>query len=149
MTYKRKNILTHDEVSEVLMKAKTIAVVGLSPDSQKHSFQVGFYLKRHGYRIIPVNPMADKILGEKSYKTLISIPIEVQKTIDIVDIFRKSEDVPPIVEQAIQLKNKVGRPLTVWMQQGIVNEAAAETARKAGLKVIMNKCLMVEHHRLP
>ncbi len=123
-------------------------MVGLSPDSQKHSFQVGFYLKRHGYRIIPVNPMAKKILGEKSYKNLLSIPLEVQKIIDIVDIFRKPEDVSPIVEQAIQLKSKVGRPLIVWMQQGIVNEAAAETARKAGLTVVMDKCLMIEHHRL-
>lgn len=140
--------MTQIEISYFLKKAKTIAMVGLSPDSQKHSFQVGFYLKRHGYRIIPVNPMAKKILGEKSYKNLLSIPLEVQKIIDIVDIFRKPEDVSPIVEQAIQLKSKVGRPLIVWMQQGIVNEAAAETARKAGLTVVMDKCLMIEHHRL-
>ena len=141
--------MTQTEISDILKKAKTIAVVGLSPDSQKHSFQVGFYLKRHGYHIIPVNPLANEILGEKSYKNLLSIPVDIQKTIDIVDIFRKPEDVPPIVEQVIELKNKFGRPLTVWMQQGIVNEAAAEVARNAGLTVVMDKCLMVEHHRLP
>jgi uncharacterized protein len=140
--------LTQNEISGILKKAKTIAVVGLSQEPQKHSFKVALYLKHRGYRIIPINPLAHEILGEKSYKNLLSMPEEIQKTIDIVDIFRKPEDVPPIVEQAIQIKAKLGRPFVVWMQLGIVNEAAAEAARKAGLIVVMNKCLMVEHHHL-
>ncbi len=141
--------MAQNEISDFLQKAKTIVVVGLSPEPQKHSFGVSLYLKHHGYRVIPVNPLAREILGEKSYKSLLSIPEQLQKTIDIVDIFRKPADVPPIVEQAIQIKTKFGRQFVVWMQQGIVNEAAAEAAKKAGLVVVMDKCLMVEHHRLP
>ncbi|MGE5533446.1 MAG: CoA-binding protein [Bacillota bacterium] len=139
--------MSQDESAKILREAKVIAVVGLSNDPLKDSFQVGFYLKQHGYRIIPVNPLVDKVLGEKSYKTLLDIPIELQKNIDVVDIFRKTQDVPPIVEQAIQLRVKFGKPSMIWMQLGIVNEVAAEAARKAGLIVVMDKCLMVEHKR--
>ena len=140
--------MIQNEISDILKKAKTIVVIGLSPDPEKHSFEVGLYLKHHGYRILPVNPLANEILGEKSYKNLLSLPEELQKSIDIVDIFRKPEDVLSIVEQAIQLKTKFGRPLLVWMQLGIINEEAAKAARKAGLIVVMDKCLMVEHHKL-
>lgn len=131
-----------------MKKYKVIAVVGLSKEPGKDSHRVAAYLKQHGYRIIPVNPFADEVSGEKSYKSLLDIPQEIQKTIDIVDIFRRSEDVPPIVQQAIELKLRVGRPFVVWMQLGIVNEEAAEAARHAGLVVVMDKCLMVEHQRL-
>ena len=86
--------------------------------------------------------------GEKCYPSLLDIPAETQKTVDIVNIFRKAEDVPPIVEQAIELKTEFGRPFVVWMQQGIVNKQATEAARHAGLVVIMDKCLMIEHLRL-
>jgi len=140
--------LSQNQIIDILKKYKTIAVVGLSKDSEKDSHKVSAYLKQHGYHIIPVNPFADEVLGEKSYKSLLDIPLEIQKTIDIVNIFRKAQDVPPIVEQAIQLKGKVGRSFVVWMQLGIVNEQAAEAARRAGLIVVMDKCLMVEHHRL-
>ena len=140
--------MSQDQISDILKKYKTIAVVGLSKEPEKDSHKVSAYLQQHGYRIIPVNPFADEVLGEKSYRSLLDIPVEIQKTIDIVDVFRRSEDVPPIVEQAIQLKGKVGRPFVVWMQLGIVNEEAALAARKAGLIVVMDKCLMVEHHRL-
>jgi predicted CoA-binding protein len=140
--------LSQDQIRDILQKAKTIAVVGLSKEPEKDSHKVSAYLQQHGYRIIPVNPFADEVLGEKSYRSLLDIPVEIQKTIDIVDVFRRSEDVPPIVEQAIQLKAKFGRPFVVWMQLGIVNEQAAEAARRAGLVVVMDKCLMVEHHRL-
>ena len=138
--------MTQNEISAILKSAKNIAVVGLSPEPQKHSFKVSLYLKHHGYRIIPINPLASEILGEKSYKNLLSIPEGLQKIIDIVDIFRKPEDVPSIVEQAIQIKTKFGRAFVVWMQLGIINQQAAEAARKAGLVVVMNQCLMVEHH---
>jgi predicted CoA-binding protein len=94
-----------------------------------------------------VKPFADEILGEKSYKSLLRIPPKIQKNIDIVEIFRPSKDVPPIVEQAIKLKAAYGKPDVVWMQLGIVNKKAAETAKKAGLIVVMDKCMMIEHKR--
>jgi predicted CoA-binding protein len=140
--------LSQAEIKEILATSKTIAVVGLSREPEKESHRVASYLKKHRYRIIPVNPFADEVLGEKSYKSLLDIPSEIQKTVDIVDIFRRAEDVPPVVEQAVKLKEKSGKPSVVWMQLGIVNEEAAETARKAGLTVIMDKCMMVEHKRL-
>jgi uncharacterized protein len=143
-----ENRLSQDQITDLLKKPKTIAVVGLSKEPEKDSYKVSAYMQQQGFRIIPVNPFADMVLGEKSYKSLLDIPLETQKTIDIVDIFRRSEDVPPIVEQAIQLKAKFGKPSAVWMQLGIVNEQAAEEARKAGLIVVMDKCLMIEHHRL-
>jgi predicted CoA-binding protein len=139
--------LSQNEIREILTKYKTIAVVGLSRDPDKDSYRVSAYLKKHGFRIIPVNPFADEILGEKSYKSLLDIPAEIQKTIEIVDIFRPAKDVPPIVEQAVKLKEAHGKPSVVWMQLGIVNEQAAETAKKAGLTVIIDKCMMVEHKR--
>jgi predicted CoA-binding protein len=95
-----------------------------------------------------VNPYADEVLGEKSYKSLLEMPHEIQKTVEVVDVFRPAKDVPPIVEQAIKLKKMFGKPCVVWMQLGIVNEQAAEAAGKAGLTVIMNKCIIVEHKRL-
>jgi predicted CoA-binding protein len=139
--------LSQNEIREILTKYKAVAVVGLSREPDKDSYRVGAYLKGHGFCIIPVNPFADEILGEKSYKSLLDIPTEIQKTIEVVDIFRPAKDVPPIVEQAVKLKEMHGRPYVVWMQLGIVNEQAAETAEKAGLTVVMDKCMMVEHKR--
>lgn len=140
--------MSQNEIKEILKNSKVIAVVGLSQDSGKDSHRVSAYLKQHCYLIIPVNPFAVEIIGEKSYKSLLDIPPEIQKTLDIVDIFRPAQDVPPIVEQAIKLKQLHGKPLVVWMQVGIINEHAAEMAKQAGLIVIMDKCLMVEHRRL-
>ncbi|MCJ7793711.1 CoA-binding protein [Candidatus Bathyarchaeota archaeon] len=140
--------LGQNQIIDILKKYRTIAVVGLSKEPEKDSHKVSAYLKQHGYRIIPVNPFADEVLGEKSYKSLLDIPPEIQKTIEIVDVFRSSKDVPPIVDQAIKLKAMFSRPFVVWMQLGIVNEQAAEDARKAGLIVVMDKCMMIEHHRL-
>jgi predicted CoA-binding protein len=140
--------LSQNQITDILEKYKVIAVVGLSKEPEKDSHRVSAYLKQHGYHIISVNPFADEILGEKSYKSLLDIPPEIQKTIEIVDIFRPSKDVPPIVQQAIKLKQTFGKPLVVWMQLGIINEQAAEAARRAGLIVIMDKCLMVERQHL-
>ena len=140
--------LSQDQIKEILKKYKSIVVVGLSKDLEKDSHRVSAYLKERGYQIIPVNPFADQIFGEKSYKSLLDIPSEIQKNIEIVDIFRPAEDVQPIVEQAIQIKQMFGKPLVVWMQLGIVNERAAEMARQAGLIVVMDKCMMVEHQHL-
>ena len=139
--------MSQNKIKEILTEYKTVAVVGLSRELGKDSHRVSAYLQSHGFRIIPVNPFADEILGEKSYKSLLDIPPEVQKTIEIVDIFRPSKDVPLIVEQAIKLKMMYGKPYVVWMQLGIVNDSAAETAKKAGLLVVMDKCMTIEHKR--
>lgn len=124
------------DLKEILTRYRTIAVVGLSPDSGKPSHEVALYLKRAGYRIIPVNPAVDEVFGEKSYPTLADVPEEVE----IVDVFRRSEFVPEIVEQAIAKGAKV-----VWMQEGVVHEQAARRAREAGLEVVMDRCMLKEH----
>ncbi|MFQ5999309.1 MAG: CoA-binding protein [Candidatus Bathyarchaeia archaeon] len=136
--------MSAEKIESILKKYKTIAVVGLSKDSVKDSHRVAKYLKTKGYRIIPINPFADVILGEKCYKTLLDVP----ETIEIVDIFRPAKNVPPIIDQAIKLKKKRGNPHVIWMQLGIINEEAARRARDADLIVIMDKCMMIEHKRL-
>ena len=133
---------------EILTRYKTVAVVGLSRDPSKDSYQVAEYLKKHGFHIVPINPFADEVLGEKSYKSLLDMPIEVQKTLEIVDIFRPSAEVLPIIEQVVQLKKLIGVPYVVWMQLGIINDHAAETAKQAGLSVVMDKCMMQQHRLL-
>ena len=126
-------------VQDILEKSKVIAVVGLSPKPHRDSHEVARYMQDNGYRIIPVYPRADSILGEKVYPDLKSIPEEV----DVVDIFRKSQDVPPVVDEAIEIGAKA-----VWMQLGIVHEGAAAKAREAGLGVVMDRCMLVEHRNL-
>jgi thioredoxin len=136
------------DVEKILTDYRTVAVVGLSADSSKDSHIVAKFLQSKGWRIIPVNPNVGEILGEKSYKSLVDLPVPVQKEVEVVDIFRRSEDVPPIVDQAIQLREKNGKPYVVWMQLGIVNEEAAARARKSGLTVVMDKCMKVEFQHL-
>jgi len=132
--------MNNDEmIKNILLSAKTIASVGLSGNIEKPSNGVGAYLKSHGYRLIPVNPTADEILGEKSYPDLESVP----DNIDVVQVFRRPEDVPFVVSDAIKIKAKV-----VWMQEGIVNEEAAQMAREAGLQVVMDTCMRAAHIRL-
>ena len=126
-------------MKEILLSAKTIASVGLSSNQEKESYWIVSYLKEQGYRIIPVNPTATEILGEKVYPSLSAIPDKV----DVVQVFRRSEDVPPVVEEAIKIGAKV-----VWMQEGIVNEEAAQKAREAGLQVVMDACMRATHRRL-
>ena len=132
-------LVNDGELRDILGQARTIAVVGLSSSPGKTSYRVAAYLKHAGYHVIPVNPHSQAILGETSFPDLEAIADPV----DIVQIFRPSEAVPPIVEQAVRIKAKV-----VWMQLGIANEAAAEIARAAGIKVVMDRCLKVEHRRL-
>jgi uncharacterized protein len=139
--------LGQQEIKEILQKYNVIAVVGLSRDKTKPSHEVASYMKNNGYKIVPVNPFADKVLGEKSYKSLLDIPPPIQKTIEIVDIFRPSVDTPKIVEQTIELKKANCKPNVVWMQLGIINERAAQVGRNAGLVVIMDRCIKVEHRR--
>lgn len=140
--------MSKDSIKEILTKYKTVAVVGLSRDPSKDSNRVATYLQSQGYRLIPVNPTTDEVLGEKSYKSLLDTPEEIQKTIEIVDIFRPSADVPSIVEQAVELKERHDKPYVIWMQLGIIDEQAAATARAAGLTVVMNRCMMQEHKKL-
>ena len=125
-------------IPELLRASRTIAVVGLSSKMFRPSYGVAHYMQSHGYRIIPVNPHETEILGEKVYATLEDIP----EHIDIVDIFRRSEYVMPLVESAI----KVGAG-AVWMQEGVVDHAAAAKAREAGLTVVMDLCILKEHRR--
>jgi predicted CoA-binding protein len=127
------------QLKEFYKSIKTIASVGLSANVEKPSFGIVYYLQQQGYRVIPVNPTAPEILGEKSYPDLLSIPEKV----DVVQLFRRSEDVPPFVEQAIQIGAKV-----VWMQEGISNPEAAKKAEAAGLTVVMDRCMRAEHIRL-
>ncbi len=123
----------------LLTQSSTIAVVGLSPKPDRPSYRVAAYLQSQGYRIIPINPNATEVLGEHSYPDLRSVP----DPIDLVDIFRRSEEVPPVVEEAIAVGAKA-----VWMQDGVINEAAAAQARAAGLPVVMNNCSMRVHRRM-
>jgi uncharacterized protein len=126
-------------IPELLKTSRTIAVVGLSSRRFRPSYGVAEYMQRNGYRIIPVNPFAQDVLGEKCYPDLDSIPVRV----DIVDIFRRAEFVPEIVEAAIRIGARA-----VWMQEGVVHEEAAERARTAGLEVVMDRCILKDHRRL-
>jgi predicted CoA-binding protein len=125
-----------DQIAEILQQAKTIAVVGLSDNPLRPSHGVAAYLQSQGYHIIPVNPQVESSLGEKAYPSLLDVP----EKIDIVDIFRRPEFVEEVVDQAIQLKIP-----TVWMQEEVIHEKAAQKARAAGLFVVMDRCILLEH----
>lgn len=127
-----------DEIGELLKHARTIAVVGLSDSPLRPSYGVSAYMQEQGYRIIPVNPSINGALGEKAVASL----SDIREKIDIVDIFRKSEAVPPIVEEAI----KLGVP-AIWMQEDVIHEPSAEKARKAGIFVVMDRCILKEHKK--
>ena len=127
------------QISEILRMGRTIAVVGLSAKRYRPSYGVAEYMQRAGYRIIPVNPHETEVLGEKCYPDVESVP----GPIDIVDIFRRSEFVPEIVEAAIRKGAKV-----VWMQEGVIHEEAARRAQEAGLEVVMDRCILKDHRRL-
>ncbi|MGA2591946.1 MAG: CoA-binding protein [Bryobacteraceae bacterium] len=126
-------------IPELLRTSRTIAVVGLSSKRFRPSYGVTEYMQRNGFRIIPVNPLETAVLGEKSYPNLDAVP----ERVDIVDVFRRSEFVPDIVEAAIRIGARA-----VWMQEGVVHEAAAERARAAGLTVVMDRCILKEHRRM-
>jgi hypothetical protein len=128
-----------EAVRRILASARTVAVIGLSDKPDRDSHHVAAYLQAHGYRIIPVNPNVSTVLGEKAYPNL----REVLEPVDIVDIFRKPDAVPEIVDEAIARRAQV-----IWMQEGIAHNAAADKARAAGLQVVMNKCMLKEHRNL-
>ncbi|MBC8317639.1 MAG: CoA-binding protein [Desulfobulbaceae bacterium] len=126
-------------IKKILVDCQVIAVVGLSPKASRPSNQVATYLQEKGYTVIPVNPGQTEILGQTCYPDLLAIPAKV----DLVNIFRKSEDVEPVVADAVKIQARA-----VWMQQGIVNQKAAEVAREAGIAVVMDRCIKVDHQNL-
>ncbi len=130
----------HEQIIRtILISSNTIASVGLSSNPDKPSYGVVSYLRGQGYKIVPVNPTATEIMGEKTYPSLLDIP----DSVDVVQVFRKPEDVPPVVEEAIKIGAKV-----VWMQEGIVNHEAAQRAEEAGLQVVMDTCMRAAHRWL-
>jgi uncharacterized protein len=129
-------VVGNDPITDLLKSARTIAVVGLSDSPLRPSHGVSAYMQTQGYRIIPVNPEVDEVLGERAYASLLDVP----ERIDIVDIFRRSEFVGEIVDQAIRLKVPA-----IWMQEDVVNEEAAKKGRKAGIFVVMDRCILKEH----
>lgn len=127
------------DLKRILEQTKTVAVVGLSPNPERPSHGIAQYLQEQGYRIIPINPMVEKVLGETSYPHLKVVP----ETVDVVQIFRRPEDIPSIAEDAIAIGAKI-----IWMQVGIVHQEAAEQARRAGLQVVMDRCMRATHREL-
>ena len=128
-----------NQLRRILRENKTLAVVGLSANEMRPSYFASKYMQDHGYRIIPVNPRYEEILGEKCYPDLLAIP----EPVDIVDLFQRADRVMPFVEQAIEIKAKV-----IWMQLGVINEEAATLASEAGLEVVMDRCVKIEYARL-
>jgi len=133
--------MTQAAIRESLANCKTIAVVGLSPKPHRDSFRVAKYMQDHGFRIVPINPNAHEVLGEKAYASLTEAA--QHERIDMVNCFRNSEDIPPIAAEAIAIGAQ-----SLWLQLGVVNDAAAKQAKDAGLVVVQNLCLMVEHRQL-
>lgn len=125
-----------DEIKEILRESKTIAVIGLSPKPKRPSHSVSKAMQGFGYTIIPVRPAVDEVLGEKAYADLQSIPESLQANIDMVDVFRAADKIAPIIDDCIELKI----PL-LWLQDGVINESEAERAQKAGIKVVMDRCV--------
>ena len=129
------------DIRACLQAGQTIAVVGLSPKTHRDSYRVSQYMQSHGYRIVPINPLASEILGERCYPSLREAAAQV--SIDVVNCFRNADDIPPLADDAIAIGAK-----GLWMQLGIAHEAAAEKARAAGLSVVQDRCIKVEHARL-
>jgi predicted CoA-binding protein len=132
-------ILSDPQIRHILETAVTVAIVGLSDEPDRDSYRVAEYLQDHGYHIVPVNPTVESVLGQKSYARVTDIPGQIE----IVDVFRKPDAVPPVVAEAIEARARV-----VWLQPGVVNQEAAETAEAAGLQVVMDRCIKMEHQRL-
>lgn len=128
-----------------MKKYKTIAVVGASKNPEKDAFTVPEYLKKHGYKIVPVNPTTNKILDEKTYPSLADIPSDLARSIEVVDVFRPSEELPQIAKQVVEMKQKYGSPVIFWAQLGLENEEAKQILSKNGVAYVMNACMRVVH----
>lgn len=132
------------EIDGVFRDFRTVAVVGLSKDPGKDSHRVAKFLMDRGFNVIPVNPTADSVLERKAFPSLGSLPDELKSQLEIVNIFRPSSDVPSIVDEALTIRQRFGRPFVIWMQLGIRNDSAAAKAASAGMTVIQDRCMMVE-----
>jgi uncharacterized protein len=137
------------EPSEVLRKYKVIAVVGASKNPEKDANTVPTYLRQHGYTVIPVNPTTDSIDGVKTYPSLADIPEEIAKTVDVVDVFRPSEEFPDIARAVASMKTKTGRPFVFWGQLGLENEEAKKILADAKVDYVMDRCMRTEHKMMP
>jgi predicted CoA-binding protein len=133
---------------EILNTAKTIATVGISRDPIKYAHKVPLYLQEQGYLIVPVNPTATELLGVPAYPSLAQVPSNIAQTIDVVQVFRPSGQILPIVKETKALKMRSGKPWAFWIQLGIIDEVAATAAQSVGLRVVMNRCMMIEHQRM-
>jgi uncharacterized protein len=129
--------------TEVLRRYKTIAVVGASKNPAKDAYTVPEFMKEHGYRIVPINPTADEIIGEKAYSTLMELPAELASKVEIVDVFRPSEELPQVAQQVVDFHKKYGRPFVFWAQLGLENEEAKQILAKNQIPYIMNACLRI------
>ncbi|WP_418185026.1 CoA-binding protein [Aliarcobacter vitoriensis] len=132
-----------EEIKKIFNETKTIAIVGLSPDSEKASYRVASYLQKAGFKIVPIYPKEDTILGEKVYRSLSEIPFDI----DLVDIFRKPDAIAKVVEEVLKIKDEKNIK-TVWFQLGLANNEAADIAKNVGLNVVQNKCTKIEHQAL-
>ena len=132
---------------EMLRKYRVIAVVGASKNPEKDAFSVPQYMKEHGYRIIPVNPTADQIVGEKAYPSLSDIPTDLANQVEIVDVFRPSEELPKVAQHTIDMKNRYGRPFVFWAQLGLENDEAKLMLSENGIQYVMNDCVRAAHRR--
>ena len=136
------------EPTDVMRKYKVIAVVGASKNPEKDANTVPAYLRDRGYTIIPVNPTTDSIDGVKTYPSLAEIPDDLARKVDVVDVFRPSEELPQVAEQVVQMKTRTGRPLVFWGQLGLENEAAKKILAGAGIDYVMDRCMRIEHRQM-
>lgn len=134
--------------ADVLRRYKVVAVVGASKTPDKEAFTVPLYMKEHGYIIIPVNPTADRIHGEKAYPSLADLPSDLAKTVDVVEVFRPSEELPSVAAQVAEMKGKTGRPFVFWAQLGLENEDAKKILATNGVDFVMNACMRTQHQML-
>jgi hypothetical protein len=131
--------------SDVLRKHRVIAVVGASKSQEKEAYTVPLYLKNHGYRVIPVNPTAERIHGEKAYANLGEIPTDLARTVDVVEVFRPSDELPSVASQVAEMRFKTGRPFVFWAQLGLENDEAKRILQDAGVDYVMNACMRTQH----
>ena len=133
---------------DALSKYKILAVIGASKNPEKEAYKVPLYLKQHGYTVVPINPTADKVLDEKAYPTLADLPAELAKKIELVNIFRPSEELPQVAQQVVEMHKKYGRPFVFWAQLGIENEEAKQMLNKNHIAYVMNACTRVVHRMI-
>ena len=133
---------------DALRKYKTLAVIGASKNPEKEAYKVPLYLKQHGYTIIPINPTADKVLDEKAYPTLADLPAELARKIELVNVFRPSEELPQVAQQVVEMHEKYGRPYVFWAQLGIENEEAKQMLNRNRIPYVMNACARVVHRMI-